>query len=157
MKKSWKTYAVWIAVTEAVGFLSGLLTREGMELYKAVVRKPPLSPPAAVFPVVWIILYVLMGIGGARVYMSAPSAERTRGLRLYAAQLIFNFVWSLLFFGAEAYGFALLWLVVLWGLILWMLLTFRRVDRPAALLQLPYLVWVLFAGYLNAGVWLLNR
>ncbi len=150
-------YVLGIALSEAVGLLAALLTREGMELYAAVVQKPPLTPPAVVFPIVWTILYALMGIGAARVYLAPDSAARKRGLALFLAQLAFNFVWSLLFFGLEAYGVAFVWLLVLWALILWMTLSFREVDPLAAKLQIPYLVWVLFAGYLNLGVWLLNR
>ena len=150
-------YVLGIALSEAVGGLAALLTRDGMELYAAVVQKPPLTPPAVVFPIVWTILYALMGIGAARVYLAPDSAARKRGLALFLAQLAFNFVWSLLFFGLEAYGVAFVWLLVLWALILWMTLSFREVDPLAAKLQIPYPVWVLFAGYLNLGVWLLNR
>lgn len=157
MKKTWKTYALWIVIAEAVGALAGFLTREGTRLYAASIVKPPLSPPAIVFPIVWGILYALMGVGAARVYLSPGSALRTRGLRLFWLQLAFNFVWSILFFNLEAFGLAFVWLVILWALILMMIVTFSKVDRLAALLQIPYLLWVSFALYLNFGVWLLNR
>ncbi len=157
MKRTVKAYALWIAIAEAVGALAGFLTREGTKLYAASVAKPPLSPPALVFPIVWAILYALMGVGAARVALTPASPLRTRGLLLFLLQLAFNFVWSILFFDFQAFGFAFIWLVILWALILMMALTFGRVDRPAALLQIPYLVWVAFAGYLNLGVWLLNR
>ena len=81
---------------------------------------------------------------------------RTRGLLLFLAQLVFNFFWSIIFFNLQSFGFALVWLLVLWVLILWMLLTFFKVDKTAALLQIPYLLWVTFAAYLNYGVWMLN-
>ena len=83
--------------------------------------------------------------------------EQGQWLLLFGLQLIFNFFWSILFFNLQAFGFAFLWLTVLWGLILLMILSFARVDKPAALLQIPYLLWVTFALYLNAGVWMLNR
>ena len=102
-------------------------------------------------------VFALMGIAAARIWLSAPSPDRERGLRLFGTQLGFNFLWSLIFFHFQAFGLALLWLLALWGLILGMLLTFRRVDRAAGWLLLPYLLWVSFAAYLNAGVWLLNR
>ena len=156
-QQPWKTYALWIVFTEAAGALSGFLTREGTKLYAESVVKPPLSPPAIVFPIAWAVLYALMGIGAARVYRTPASAARTRGLRLFLLQLAFNFVWSILFFNLEAFGLAFVWLVILWALILMMTVTFRETDRAAALLQIPYLVWVAFAGYLNFGVWLLNR
>lgn len=156
MKRNLKTYIFWILLAEAVGALAGFLTREGTELYRMVIEKPPLSPPAIVFPIVWSILYALMGISAARIYLSPDSPARSRGLNLFIAQLVVNFFWSLIFFNAQAYGFALLWLILLWLLILWMILTFRKVDPVAALLQIPYLLWVTFAGYLNWGVWRLN-
>ena len=97
-----------------------------------------------------------MAYGAARVYLARPSAARSRSLRLYLLQLAFNFFWSILFFNMEAFGAAFVWLAALWALILLMLLSFRRVDRTAAAVQYPYLLWVLFAGYLNLGVWMLN-
>lgn len=157
MKKSnWKTYAFWILITEAVGALSGWLTREGSKIFSESVAQPPLSPPALVFPIVWGILYALMGLGAARVYMAPPSKDRSKGLNIYIVQLIVNFFWSLIFFNAQAYGFAFFWLLLLWALVLWMILTFRKVDPLAAYLQIPYLIWLTFAAYLSFGVWYLN-
>lgn len=156
MKRNWKIYLLWIGLSEAVGLLAGLLTREGTALYAAEAVKPPLSPPGILFPIVWTILYALMGIGAARVHQSFLSRERGWGLNLFIVQLVMNFFWSLIFFNAGAYGFALVWLIVLWGLILAMILVFYRVDRIAALLQIPYFLWVTFAAYLNWGVWRLN-
>lgn len=152
----WLSYVLWILFTEGVGFLSGWLTREGSQLYSQTIVKPPLSPPAMVFPIVWGILFVLMGIGAARIYLAEPSPERTRGLRIFLLQLAFNFFWSILFFNFQVFGIALIWLLILWGLILWMIFTFRQVDPLAAWLQVPYLLWVSFAAYLNFGVWRLN-
>ena len=150
-------YVIWIVLTEAVGALAGWLTRDGTELYKTMIEKPPLSPPAIVFLTVWAILYGLMGFSAARIYLSEPSEARSGSLHLYLIQLAVNFFWSMIFFNLQAFGGALIWLIALWVLILWMILSFRRVDPLAAWLQIPYLLWVTFAGYLNAGVWLLNR
>lgn len=157
MKKfPWKTYAAWVLLTEAVGGLAGWLTREGTKLYTEQIVRPPLSPPAIVFPIVWVVLYALMGVSATRIWMAPPSDDRRLGLGLYAGQLAFNFFWSIFFFNLQWFGFALLWLVVLWALIAAMVLVFYRMELLAARLQLPYLVWVAFAGYLNASVWLLN-
>ena len=155
--KKWKSYALGAGLTLAVGALSGLLSREGMEIYAAAAAKPPLMPPDWLFPVVWTILYVLMGVGTAMVWMAVPGRARSRALNLFVLQLAVNFFWSLLFFNAQAYGFSLLWLFLLWGLVLCMILVFSEVDRTAALLQIPYFIWLTFAAYLNFGVWLLNR
>ena len=151
-----KPYLYWILFTEAVGALAALLTRSATELYNSSIVKPALSPPAIVFPIVWVLLYALMGIGAARIWMTEPSPGRTRSLRLYLLQLGFNFFWSILFFNFQAFGFAFLWLAVLWVLIVRMILSFYDQDPTAAWLQLPYLLWVLFAAYLNLGVWKLN-
>ena len=157
MKQStWKVYAFWIVFAEAVGALAGLLTRDGTKAYASYILKPPLSPPALVFPIAWAILYALMGIGAARVYLASASGVRARGLQLFLIQLAFNFLWSVIFFNFQAFGFAFIWLVILWAMILLMTLAFNKTDRLSALLQIPYLIWVLFAGYLNFGVWRLN-
>lgn len=155
-KKNWKTFALWIGITEAVGALSGWLSRQGTKYYQETVTKPPLSPPSSVFPIVWAILYALMGYGAARIFLAEHSAQRRRGLNLYVAQLIINFFWSLIFFNARAYGFAFFWLLLLIVLVVLMILSFRKTDKLAAWLQLPYLLWLLFAAYLNLGVWYLN-
>lgn len=158
MKKSpWRTYAFWIILTEAVGFLSGWLTRDGTALYSETIVQPALAPPAIVFPVVWTILYALMGIGMARVSLQPKSRERDRAMNLYIAQLVVNFFWSLFFFNAQAFGFAFLWLLLLWVLVFFMIRAFWKVDPLAAKLQIPYLIWLTFAAYLNFAVWLSNR
>lgn len=156
-KKAWKTYTFWILLSEATGALSGWLSREGMQLYRETIIQPPLSPPAFLFPIVWSILYALMGISAAKIYMVPPSKERNTGINLFIAQLIVNFFWSLIFFNAQAFGFAFLWLLLLWGLVLAMILAFRQVSKIAAVLQIPYLIWLTIAAYLNLGVWYLNR
>lgn len=147
----------WILLAEAVGALSGWLTREGTQIYAQTIVKPPLSPPGWVFPVVWAILYALMGIGAAKVYQAPASKTRSMGLNLFITQLVVNFFWSPIFFNLQTFGFALLWLLLLWGLVLWMILVFRKVKPLAAKLQIPYLLWLTFAAYLNFGVWYLNR
>ena len=155
-KHMWKPYLIWIVFTEAVGGLSGWLTRDGTKAYMATVEQPPLSPPGIVFPIVWAVLFALMGFGAARIYSAQASRARTHGLLLFLVQLAFNFFWSILFFNFQAFGAALVWLAVLWLLIVWMIAEFAMVDKTAAWLQVPYLLWVSFAAYLNAGVWRLN-
>lgn len=155
-KSNWKTYVFWILLSEAVGALSGFLSMSGMEAFNQTAIQPPFSPPAWVFPVVWSILYALMGISAARIRLAPPSPVRSKGINLFIAQLIVNFFWSLIFFNAQAYGFALLWLILLWVLVLWMIITFYSTDPLAALLQIPYLLWLTFAAYLNFSIWQLN-
>lgn len=97
-----------------------------------------------------------MGVGAARVAMAPASRARSQGVRIFLLQLAFNFFWSVLFFNFQRFDLALLWLIALWLLIVRMILLFRKTDRLAARLQLPYLLWVAFAAYLNLGVWVLN-
>lgn len=155
--KTWKPYVLWILLTEAVGAISGWLSKDGMKIFSTSISKPPLSPPAFLFPVVWGVLYALMGIGAARIYLSPQSTERNRALNVSITQLIVNFFWSLIFFNAQAFLFAFFWLLILWIFVLWMILLFRKVDPLSAKLQIPYLLWLSFAAYLNLGVWYLNR
>lgn len=155
-KSKLKIYGIFLLITGAVGGLSALLTNMGMESYKAA-EKPPLTPPDIVFPIVWSILFTLMAISAARVWLTDNSRMRNRSMLIYALQLFFNFVWSILFFNLEAYGLAFLWLIVLWVLIILMIIQFYKSDKIAGLLQIPYLLWVSFAGYLNYMVWMLNK
>ena len=148
---------MWILLSESVGALSGWLSRDGISAFSETVNQPPLSPPAILFPIVWGILYLLMGISAGRIASSPPSEERSRGLNLFIMQLVVNFLWSPVFFNARAYGFAFFWLLLLWILVLTMILSFRKTDAPSARLQIPYLLWLTFAVFLNAGVWYLNR
>ena len=157
MKKRLKTYLFWILLSEAVGILAAIQTQEGMIRFRETAVHPPFSPSPILFTVVWPLLYALMGIGAARVWLAAPRGERQTGINLFFAQLIFQFFWSLLFFNAGAYGLSFYWLAVLWLLVLLMVLAFLQVDWLAALLQIPYLFWVTFAGILNCAVWRLNR
>ena len=153
LKIQWKKLIACIAIPLAVGGLSALLTRSSMESFEAL-NKPPLSPPGWLFPVVWTILFILMGIAS---YLVVVSTKPNRSaLTVYGVQLFFNFVWSLLFFNLAQYLFAFVWLVILWILILITAVLFYRISRPAGYLMLPYLAWVAFAGYLNFAIYLLN-
>ena len=156
MKANWKTYAFWIVLAEGVGTLAGFLTREATKAFSETVNQPPLSPPMFLFPVVWGILYLLMGIGAARVSLKPKSKETNLALNVFVFQLAVNFVWSLVFFNLASYGLAFGVLLFLWVLIVVMIFSFHSVDGTAAWLQVPYLLWVTFAAYLNLGVWLLN-
>ena len=155
-KSKIKPYAVSILLTLAVGGLRGFLTSMGMDSFDALT-KPPLTPPSFLFPIVWTVLFILMGVGAARIFMTEPTAARNRALIVYVVQLAVNFFWSIIFFNLQAYAFAFFWLILLWVLILTMIYLFCKVDKPAALIQIPYAIWVTFAGYLNLMIWLMNR
>lgn len=154
--RRWKAYAVFIAVTLVVGAAAGLLVRSGINVYEQQIVKPALTPPAFVFPIVWTVLYLLMGIGAAMIFLS-DSPEKTGALAVYAAQLIVNFCWSIIFFNDQAFLFSFVWLILLIILICIMIAYYLKINKYASFLQIPYLVWVLFAGYLNFMIYLLNR
>lgn len=152
-KIQWKNLISAIAIPLAVGGLAALLNQTGISQF-ATVNQPPLAPPAFLFPVVWTLLYILMGIAS---YLAATSgASNDTALVLYGLQLLFNFLWSFFFFHFQWYLFSFIWLVVLWLLILATAISFYRISKPAGYLMLPYLLWVTFAGYLNLGIYLLN-
>lgn len=155
MKIDWKKLLISLGIPLAVGGLSALLSG-GMTNYGAM-NKPPLSPPGWVFPVVWTVLYLLMGYASYLIWTSdAPQSERRGALILYGAQLAANFIWPLIFFRAEMYLAALIWLVVLWILIFLTIRAFSKINERAGDLLIPYILWVTFAAYLNLGVYLLN-
>ena len=149
-----KPLLISLAISLGVGGLSALLTQGSMEQY-GNLKQPPLSPPGWVFPVVWTVLFVLMGIAAYLVWMR-DSTGMNGALALYGAQLFFNFFWTLIFFNLQNYALAFFWLLALWLLILLCTLRFFNEVPAAGWLMVPYLVWVAFAGYLNAGVWVLN-
>ena len=157
VKRKWKMILFWVLLSEAVGLMAGFLSREATQIYGQLAIKPPLSPPAWLFPVAWTILYALMGIGAGIVMNRGRAGKRDHALNLMVAQLVVNFFWPLLFFNARAYGFALLWILLLLVLVIWMTLEFRKVSALSARLQIPYILWLLFATYLNAAVWYLNH
>ena len=138
-----------------VGALSAFLSRSGMQSFDA--RQSPLTPPPAVFVVVWTILYLLMGFASYLVLTSrAGQARIDAAMRTYAVQLAFNFFWSVFFFGLNAYLFSFLWMIGLWISILLNISAFYKITKAAGLLLIPYFLWVSFALYLNLSVYLLN-
>lgn len=149
-----KTLILCILIPLLTGILSALISNESMQVFSQI-NKPPLSPPGFLFPIVWTILYILMGIASYIVVIS--NDHRTdSALRVYGLQLFFNFFWSIFFFNLEWYLFSFLWLIVLWLLILLTIIRFSQINKTAGLLMIPYLLWVSFAGYLNLGIYLLN-
>ena len=156
MKIRWKTLIFNLAVPLITGAVSGFLTRSAMQQY-GQLNQPPLSPPSAVFPVVWTTLFLLMGISAYLVTMKLSDRLKSFDLpAVYWIQLIVNFIWPLIFFNLSIYGIALAWLILLIILVIYMIFQFHDITPAAGWLQVPYLLWLIFAGYLNAGIWLLN-
>lgn len=153
MKIEWKKLILCLVIPLAIGGIAALLTKNSMGLF-TTINKPALSPPGWLFPIVWTILYVLMGLASYLVLQSEK--ENTTALRMYGIQLVFNFFWPILFFNLELYLLAFFWLVILWLFILLTTILFYQISRPAGYLMIPYLLWVTFAGYLNLSIALLN-
>ena len=154
MEKKLRTFLIAVAIPLLVGSAAGLLTRNSMQVFENL-QQPPFAPPGILFPIVWTILYILMGISSYLVYTS-DSPFKTTALLVYAIQLVFNFFWSILFFRFSLYGIAFLWLLALIGLIVIMVYLFFKAKPLAAYLQIPYLLWCLFAAYLNYVIYTLN-
>ena len=153
--KKYKPYLISIGIPLAIGGLSAFFTMNGMAYYN-MQRKPFFSPPNIVFPIVWTILYILMGISSARIWKS-DNTNKSVALKTYALQLAVNFLWSIIFFGLHQYFFAFLWLLFLIILVIKMIKDFEKIDPKAAKLQIPYLLWCCFAAILNFSVWWLNQ
>ena len=150
-------YAISIGIALLVGGLSALVTGGSMGIYEEIIT-PPLSPPSWLFPVVWTILFILMGISAAMIYndRKASMAQKKSALYTYALSLIVNFFWSIIFFNFRAFFFAFIWLVLLLYLIINTILKYYKIKPLAAYLQIPYAIWVSFAGYLTLAIWILN-
>ncbi len=155
-EKNWKTLLLCLAVPLAAGGIGALLAGGFRESYGAMY-KPLLSPPGWVFPVVWTVLYLLMGYAGWLVLTSdASEPRRRRALTVFGVQLLLNLLWPLLFFRLGWYGFAFVWLLLLILAVLLCLLLFRYIVKRAGDLLVPYLLWLFFAAYLNLGAAILN-
>lgn len=156
LSKKTKTNIASVALTLAVGGLSSFLTRKSMNVYKTVT-KPPLAPPPLVFPIAWAILYVMMALSFSRAFLSDENSKaRDKTLTLYCANLFMNFMWPIIFFNFRAFLPALIWLCGLFGVVTGMAVGYGKKDKAAAWLLAPYLLWLAFAGYLNAGIVYLN-
>ena len=153
----YKTYIISSLIALAVGLLSSLLTMKNMNL--SFLQQPPLSPPAFLFPIVWSMLYIMMGISSAKIFNArSNSPEEVRNaLSTYASSLLVNFTWSIIFFNFGAFFLAFLWIILLEFLIIKTIKQYSAIDKSAAILQIPYAVWVAFAGYLTLAISLLNK
>ena len=155
MMKKYKYLIISILISLGVGGLSALITGGDMDTYK-YLSKPPLSPPSVLFPIVWTILFILMGISAYMVYVS-KDRDKNSALAVYVIQLIVNFFWSIIFFSLKLRLFAFIWIILLLVLIIIMIVNFYRIYNKAGLLQIPYLIWTCFATYLTIAIYILNR
>ena len=153
-KTAWKRVFSWVLPLFVGGL--GILLSGGIDNYQ-IVNKPPLSPPAWLFAVVWTVLYVLMGEAAFRTYASdADEFKKKKALTAYGVQLALNLLWPIVFFGGQKYIAGFVVIIALWVAVVVTLSRFMRIDERAGDLLVPYLLWVTFAAYLNFGVFLLN-
>jgi translocator protein len=150
------TLIACIAIPLIVGGIAGIAPSGSDNEWYAALDKPVFNPPDWVFGPVWTILYILMGISLYLIWKSPASPMRKLALIIFGIQLVLNFAWSFIFFFFQQPGYALIEIVVLWFSILAMIIVFHKINRVAAYLQIPYLLWVTFATLLNASIWWLN-
>ncbi len=154
MKINWKRLIIITLITFVVGSFFSLITMNNMDTFKELSK--PINVPGILFPIVWSILYLLMSIS---CYLITESKDNNKdsAILIYAIALIINSVWSLIFFGFGAYLFAFIWIILLLIMVIIMVVKFYKIDRRSAYLNIPYILWIIFAGYLNFGIYLLNR
>lgn len=157
MKKKimWLQLIIIIIVTELVGVLGNILSGNAGGVY-ASFEKPPLSPPGWLFAIIWPILYLLMAVAAYIIYEAPPSPDGERATNLYWLQLFVNFLWPIVFFRFGWYWVAVAIILLLDILVIMTMKYFYDINKTAAYLLIPYLVWILFATYLNIGVAALN-
>ncbi len=144
-----------LAISMFTGILSAFLTRGETEMLFDKITKAPLTPAPAVFPIVWTVLFFLMGISGYIIWES-KCKTRNVSLKIYALQLIFNFFWPIIFFKFEEFDIAFFWIILLLITVIIMVELFLNCSKKAGYLQIPYVIWLIFASYLNFSVCVLN-
>ena len=156
MKNSLKLI-IAILVSELAGIIGSVFTFSAIPNWYATLARPALNPPAWIFGPVWTTLYLLMGISAFLIWKKGLGRRDVKiALSIFIGQLILNTLWSIIFFGLESPGGALIEIVFLWCAILATIITFSRISRLAGWLLAPYILWVSFAGYLNYAIWALN-
>lgn len=147
---------ICLTIPLVIGGVSGILTAENITTWYVTLNKPSFNPPNYLFGPVWTLLYLLMGVSLYFVWQAPQSVAKRNALIVFAIQLALNFVWSFLFFEFKQLGVALAEILVLWGFIVATILLFKPINKTAAYLQIPYLLWVSFATLLNFSIWQLN-
>lgn len=149
-------FVICVSVPIAVGMISGYLTRSNMVVFDTIT-KPALTPPSIVFPIAWSILYVLMGLASFVVLVNCDAISQAVYLMVpYVIQLALNFLWSIIFFNAQAYGLAFTCLIFMWVMVIRSMMFFGTVSMLSYWLMMPYILWITFAGYLNLMIVILN-
>ena len=146
-----------LVLCQLAGLIGGLWTREAVRTWYQAIEKPGFTPPGWVFGPVWILLYLMMGVALYLVWLSPAHPSKTIALAVFAVQLILNALWSYFFFYSQNPRAGFIEIVILWVFIILSILLFYRIHKGAAMIMLPYLLWVTFAAYLNYSIWMLNQ
>ncbi len=156
LNKNTKTFIIALIIPLGIGFLTFLLTRKGINYYSNNLIKPTFAPPSYLFGIVWTILYILMGISSYIIY-NDMTCNRNICLIIYGLNLVLNFMWPIIFFNLMLRLFAFIFIIFLDIVVIYMIICFQGISKKAAYLQIPYLVWLIFASILNFSVYFLNR
>lgn len=150
------TYIGFIVLCQVAGIIGSIFTTSSVRGWYTTIQKSPLNPPSWIFAPVWTSLFILMGISVSIIWFSEKNDLRKKSLQIFFIQLILNTFWSIIFFGMKNPMLAFVEIVVLWFAILYTIILFRKINRKASCLLVPYILWVSFASYLNLSVALLN-
>lgn len=154
MKIDWKKLIIITVITFIVGTFFSFLTMNSMDTFKDLSK--PINVPGVLFPIVWSILYLLMSIS-CYLIVQSNDKDKKEGIILYAIQLVINSLWTLIFFGFGAYLLSFIWIIILLIVVIIMLAKFYNINKIAMYINIPYVLWLLFAAYLNLGIYLLNK
>ena len=156
LNRPWFVLILFLVASVVTSAIGGLATATSVNSWYLALAKPSWNPPSQVFGPAWTLLFGLMAVAGWRIWLRRDRPGARTALYVYAAQLVLNAGWSILFFGMRSPGAALVEIVFLWSTLVWLLVRFWKIDRVAGMLWLPYVLWVTFATTLNAAIWRLN-
>lgn len=154
MRIDWKKLIIITVITFIVGTFFSFFTMNSMDTFKDLSK--PINVPGVLFPIVWSILYLLMSIS-CYLIVQSNDKDKKEGIILYAIQLVINSLWALIFFGFGAYLLSFIWIIILLIVVIIMLAKFYNINKIAMYINIPYVLWLLFAAYLNLGIYLLNK
>ncbi|KTD62696.1 tryptophan-rich sensory protein [Legionella spiritensis] len=155
-KCGWITLFLWIITFQIIGFFLGLITKANMGGWYDALQQSWLTPPPFVFSIAWSVLYTLLAIVGFLFWQNQKQTNMKPLFNLYLLQLVMNWAWPILFFQLRWTGFCLVWLFLLTCLVGWLMVRVKKIKNVIALLLVPYVIWLLFATYLNGVIWLYN-
>lgn len=154
MRIDWKKLIIITVITFIVGTFFSFFTMNSMDTFKELSK--PINVPGVLFPIVWSILYLLMSIS-CYLIVQSNDKDKKEGIILYAIQLVINSLWTLIFFGLGAYLLSFIWIIILLIVVIIMMAKFYNINKIAMYINIPYVLWLLFAAYLNLGIYLLNK